>query len=329
MKYLTLGKTDVKISKVIMGCWGIGGGYTWGDADEKESIDTLKTALDYGVTTFDTAEFYSKGYSEEIVGKALEGQRQKAVITTKVWVDNMAGDKISEACENSLKRMKTDYIDLYQIHWPNRDVPLEETLRAIEKLKQDGKIRAIGVCNYGVKDLSEAISISDIVSDQMAYSLLFRAIEFEILPKCKDIGMGVIAYSPMAQGLLTGVFSKPGDVDDERARIRFYSKDRPGTVHDEDGYETEVFAGIAKIREICERIDQPMANVALAWVLHQPGVISVLAGARKPKEIIEDAKAADINLSDTVLKELTATTEDLKQKMGSNADPWRTKSRIR
>jgi aryl-alcohol dehydrogenase-like predicted oxidoreductase len=329
MKYTQLGNTDLKISQIVMGCWGIGGGYTWGEADEKVSIATIQTAIDQGINILDTAEFYSSGYSEEVVGKALKGRRDKMLIATKVWVDNMSADGIVTACDGSLKRMQTDYVDIYQIHWPNREIPLEETLTAIEQLKKAGKIRAIGVCNHGVQDISAALEISDLVFNQMAYSLLFRAIEFEILPKCLDSNLGVMAYSPMAQGLLTGIFHAPEDVDDERARLRFYSKDRPGTVHDEDGYEREVFEAVANIRAVCEEIGEPMADVALAWGLHQPGVIAALAGARQPKEIIEDAKAAELELSDSVVERLNSITEKLKAAMGSNADPWRTKSRIR
>jgi aryl-alcohol dehydrogenase-like predicted oxidoreductase len=329
MKYTQLGNTDLKISQIVMGCWGIGGGYTWGEADEKVSIATTQTAIDQGINILDTAEFYSSGYSEEVVGKALKGRRDKMLIATKVWVDNMSAEGIVTACDGSLKRMQTDYVDIYQIHWPNREIPLEETLTAIEQLKNAGKVRAIGVCNHGVQDFTAALKISDIAFNQMAYSLLFRAIEFEILPQCIASNLGLMAYSPMAQGLLTGKFHTSEDVNDERARLRFYSKDRPGTVHDEDGYEREVFEAVAKIRAICEEIGEPMADVALAWVLDQPGVVAALAGARQPKQIIEDAKATELELSDSVVERLNSVTETLKAAMGSNADPWRTKSRIR
>jgi aryl-alcohol dehydrogenase-like predicted oxidoreductase len=139
----------------------------------------------------------------------------------------------------------------------------------------------------------------------------------------------MLAYSPLAQGLLTGTFARPEDVDDERARLRFYTKNRPGTVHDEDGYEREVFEAVGRIRAICDEIGKPMADVALAWVLHQPGIAAVLAGARKPEQIIENVQAADLELSPPVLERLNGVTEEFKTTMGPNADPWRTKSRIR
>ena len=328
MKYNQLGASGLEVSAVVMGCWGIGGGYTWGEQDEKDSIETIRAAVDLGINLFETAEFYSDGYSEEVLGRGLQGLRDKVMIATKVWVDNLAKDKVVAACEGSLKRLQTDRIDLFQIHWPNRDVPVEETLAAMEQLKKDGKIRFIGVSNFGVKDLSGALAAGDIVSDQMPYSLLFRAVEFEILEKCIASDVAVLAYSPLAQGILTGKFKSPKDVDDERARLRFYSKDRSGTVHDEEGYEEEVFEAIGKIRAICDEMAAPMAHVALAWVLQQPGIQAVLAGARNPDQIIMNTKAVDLVLSADVIKKLNAATDTLKYSMGPNADPWRTASRI-
>ncbi len=329
MKYRKLGSTDIDISTIIMGCWAIGGGYTWGDQDEKDSIDTIRAAIDAGINMFDTAEFYNDGVSEVVLGKGLSGQREKVMIATKVWPENLSADKLVRACEGSLRRLQTDYIDLYQIHWPNWDVPLEETMGGMEKLKQDGKIRFIGVSNFGVRDLTEAISCADIVSDQLVYSLLFRAIEYEILAKCRESQVGLLAYSPLAQGLLTGKFEEPDEVDDERARVRWFSKDRAGTVHDSDGCEKEAFEAVANIKQICDDLGQPMANVALAWVLQQPGVTAVLAGARRPEQVIQNARAVDLELTDDALKRLNHATEDVKKKIGSNADPWRTTSRIR
>ena len=329
MKYNKFGSTDIIISRIVMGCWAIGGGYTWGEQDEKDSLDTIRAAIDAGMNMFDTAEFYNDGISEEILGKGLSGQRDKVLIASKVWPDNLTADKLIQACEGSLKRMQTDYIDLYQIHWPNWEVPLEETFGAMEKLKQDGKIRFVGVSNFGVQDLSEALSSGEVQSDQLVYSLLFRAIEYEILEKCKEAQVGVLAYSPLAQGLLTGKFKGPDEIDDERARVRWFSKNRPGTVHDSNGCEKEAFAAVETLRGICADIGEPMANVALAWVLHQPGITAVLAGARRPDQIISNARAVDLELTDEILQSLSDATEEVKQKIGPNADPWRTASRIR
>ncbi len=329
MKYKKFGSTGIDISTIVMGCWAIGGGYTWGEQDEKDSIDTIRAAIDAGINMFDTAEFYADGYSEEVLGKGLAAQRGEVFVASKVWPDKLSADKLVQACERSLKRLDTDYIDLYQIHWPNWDVLLEETLGAMETLKQEGKIRFIGVSNFGVRDLTEALGCADVVSDQLLYSLLFRAIEYEILAKCQEAQVGVLAYSPLAQGLLTGKFKGPDDVDDERARVRLFSKKRPGTVHDSEGCEKEAFEAVDKIRDICADIGEPMANVALAWVLQQPGVTAVVAGARRPDQIVDNIRAVDLKLTDEVINRLNDATAEVKKKLGPNADPWRTASRVR
>jgi aryl-alcohol dehydrogenase-like predicted oxidoreductase len=329
MKYRKLGSTGIDISTIVMGCWAIGGGYTWGEQDGRDSIDTIRAAIDAGINMFDTAEFYNDGVSEEVLGKGLAGQRDKVLVATKVWPENLTADKLVQACEGSLKRLGTDYIDLYQIHWPNWDVPLEETLGGLERLKQAGKIRFVGMSNFGVQDLTEALGYAEVVSDQLAYSLLFRAIEYEILEKCKDSKVGVLAYSPLAQGLLTGKFKGPDDVDDERARVRWFSKNRSGTVHDSEGCEKEAFEAVDKIRAICDGIGEPMAKVALAWVLQQPGITAVLAGARRPGQIIDNARAVELELTEEEISSLSTATEEVKGKIGPNADPWRTASRIR
>jgi aryl-alcohol dehydrogenase-like predicted oxidoreductase len=199
----------------------------------------------------------------------------------------------------------------------------------MEKLKQHGKIRFAGVSNFGVRDLTEALGCAEVVTDQLAYSLLFRAIEYEILEKCRQAQVGVLAYSPLAQGLLTGKFKGPDEVDDERARVRWFSKNRPGTVHNSEGCEKETFEAVSRIEAICAPIGEPMANVALAWVLQQPGITAVLAGARKPEQIISNARAADLELTDEVINDLSNATEAVKKNIGPNADPWRTASRIR
>jgi aryl-alcohol dehydrogenase-like predicted oxidoreductase len=329
MKYRKFGSTDIDISAIALGCWAIGGGFTWGQQDENDSIDTIRAAVDLGVNMFDTAEFYNEGYSEEVLGKGLSGRRQNVLIATKVWVDNMTPQKLIQACEGSLMRLNTDYIDLYQIHWPNWDVPIEDTLNQMSKLKDSGKIRFIGVSNFGVQDLAEATTNTDIVTDQLAYSLLFRAIEFDILPACRKSDVGVLAYSPLAQGLLTGKFETLAAVDDERARLRLYSKDRSETVHDEAGCEKEVGEALAGIRAVCAELGEPMANVALAWVLQQEGITAVLAGARNPDQIRRNVQALDLELPQEAIKRLWDTTDKVKSIIGANADPWRTATRIR
>jgi myo-inositol catabolism protein IolS len=189
-------------------------------------------------------------------------------------------------------------------------------------------VRAIGVCNFGVGDLSDLLALGWVETNQLPYSLLWRAIEYGIRQKCINQGVGILCYSPLVQGLLTGKFSSPDEVPEGRARTRLFSSDRPQTRHDEPGCETEVFSAIEKIRQVCDEIEQPMASVSVAWLLHQPGVTAVIAGARKPHQIQQTAQAADLELSSAVIDELTAATEEVKGKLGPNPDMWQQESRL-
>jgi aryl-alcohol dehydrogenase-like predicted oxidoreductase len=329
MNYMELKNSEIRISEMILGCWALGGGYTWGDQEEADSIATVHAALDLGITTFDTAEFYGGGRSEEVLGKALQDRRNSAVIATKVWVENMTREGIVTACEGSLKRLRTDHIDMYLIHWPNRDVELQETLEAMLSLERSGKVRSIGVCNFGVGDLADAFTVTRPAVDQLPYSLLFRAVEFEVLEDCRKREVPVLAYSALAQGLLTGKFTSADDVDDERARIRFYSKDRPGTVHDEPGYEQLIFQALPRIRSICEAAGVSMAHAAILWLLQRPAVQAVLVGARTPDQIRKNAEVFNFVLPEPIVQELAEVTDPLKTAMGTNPDMWRTASRFR
>jgi len=332
MRTRKLGKTDLAVSVIAMGCWALAGDATWGPQAEAESIATVHAALDEGLNFFDTAEGYGAGDSEAVLGRALAGRRHEAVIATKVSRANLSALEVQQACEHSLRRLKSDYIDLYQIHWPSRTVPLAETMEALARLREQGKVRAIGVCNFGVRDLSELLETGWVETNQLPYSLLWRAIEYEIQQKCVDEGIGILCYSTLAQGLLTGKFSLPDEVPEGRARTRLYATDRPQARHGEPGCEEEVFAAIEQIRRICDEVGagpQPMAAVALAWLLHQPGVTAVIAGARKPQQIRQTAQAASLALSPEILARLSAATETVKRLIGPNADMWQSTSRMR
>ena len=329
MKYTQLGKTEMKVSTMSLGCWAFAGGDLWGEQDDADSIATVHAALDAGVNFFDTAEGYGGGYSEEVLGRALVGRRDKAIIATKVGRSELTSETIQEACEDSLRRLQTDYIDLYQIHWPRRSTPLSETVAALEKLKEQGKVRAISVCNFGIRDMEDLLPLMRPETNQLPYNLLWRAIEFEIQPQCVDEGIGILCYSVLAQALLTGKYASADDVPEGRSRTRYFSKDRPHARHNEDGCEAETFAAIEAVRQVSQKIDQPMANVAMAWLLHQPGVTSIIAGARTPDQIQRNVEAVDLELSPEIIAELNEVTEALKQTLGPNPDMWQSTSRFR
>lgn len=315
-----------------MGCWGIGGDWTWGDQDQEVTNATVRAALDAGVNLFDNAEGYADGGSEVALGIALKGRRHEAVIATKVSDNHLARADVFAACEGSLRRLQTDYLDVYQLHWPSRTVPLGETFEALDELRRQGKVRLAGVCNFGVGDLGDLLALeppSRVVSDQLPYGLLWRAIEDEILPKCLEAGLGVLPYTPLAQGLLTGKFATADDVPEGRARTRHFSGTRPKSRHGGPGAEAETFEAIGRIRVICERVGLPMTHVALAWVLAQPGISSVLVGARRPEQIVENARAVEVKLDAGLIRELAEATDAVKAKLGANPDEYQSVSRFR
>jgi aryl-alcohol dehydrogenase-like predicted oxidoreductase len=323
LKRRKLGRSDVEVSVLALGCWALAGGAGWGDQDEGEAIATIHAALDHGINHLDTAEGYGRGLSEEIVGKALIGRRDQAVIATKISPSHTAPDELRRYCEASLRRLQTDYIDHYIVHWPITTHPVEGSFAVLDALKREGKVRSIGVSNFGVTQLGEALATGvQIDCDQLCYSLLSRAIEFEIVPLCRENQVSVSAYMPLMQGLLTGKYATADDVPAFRARTRHFSSERERAQHGEPGAEAETFAAIGALREIATEIGQPMANVALAWVIARPGTASAIAGARRPDQVTRNVGAAELSLSDDVIARLDAATEALKQALGANADYW-------
>lgn len=329
MEYRRLGKTDMQVSVMALGCWPFAGGKYWGDQDDQQSIATVHAALDTGINFFDSAEGYEAGHSERVLGQALVGRRSEAIIATKVSPDHLRAADVITACEGSLRNLQTDYIDLYQIHWPNHDVPLAETVEALQQLKQQGKIRAIGVSNFAVRDLSDMVALSECETDQLPYSLLWRVIEREIQPLCVQHGVGIICYSPLAQGLLTGRYQHADEVPEGLARTRWYNSQRALATHGEAGCEAEVFVALERLRRIADESGVTMATLALAWVKAQPAVTSFLVGARNPEELSWNLPVVNQTLATDVLQQLAAATEPVKAKLGNNPDMWLVPSRMR
>ncbi len=329
MEYRKLGTTDIEVSAMALGCWPFGGGSIWGDQDEDLSIRTVHAALDAGINFFDTAEAYEEGRSERVLGLGLEGRRQEAIIATKAGPNRLTPEGITQACEESLQNLKTDYIDLYQIHWPNHDIPIETTWRALESLVRDGKVRALGVSNFAVGDLSDLIEVGHAETNQMPYSLLWRAIEFEVLELCNQRKIGLICYAPLAQGLLTGRYATADEVPEGLARTRWYSSARPLVRHDEPGCEADVFDALDGIRQVSQQLGTSMASLALAWAKQQQGVTSFLVGARSPQELKRNLPAISLELDAATTAELERLTQAVKEAIGSNPDMWMSTSRMR
>lgn len=329
MKYRKLGRTDIEVSVVSMGCWAIIGDDTWGPQDETDSVAAIRASIDAGVNFFDTAEGYGRGASEKLLGRVLaEVPRDSVVIATKVGRNALRPADLQTHCDASLAHLKTDYLDLYQVHWPTHKVPLAETLAGLENLKRQGKVRVIGVSNFGASYLRELLAIGRVESNQLCYSLLWRPIEHQLQPLCVQNDLSILCYSPLCQGLLTGKFSSPDDVPPSRARTRLFVGTRPQSAHGEPGCEKETFQAIADIQSICRSIDQPMNQVALAWLLARPGVTSVIAGARSADQAALNARAADLQLSPDVIDRLNRVTRPIMDYAGLNADLWLHDSRM-
>lgn len=326
---MKLGKTDLEVSPLTLGTWVFAGDQLWGKQDKLESIRTIHAALERGINFFDSAPAYGDGKAEKRLGQALDGRRDSAVIGTKISHQHQKADDLIKSCERSLKLLRTDYIDLLQIHWPVADVPTEETIWALETLKRQGKVRYTGLCNFGVQQLEDwQRHGGEVVSNQVSYSLLWRGIEYEIVPKCEEAGIAVLSYSPLMQGLLTGKFHTADEVPEGRARSRHFRGDRPLARHGESGCELETFSAIERVREISRHMGLPMSAVALAWLVQHPFVGSVIFGARSVKQLEQNLFALEVELPQETVNELNAATNEVKAILGLNPDMWESPGRI-
>jgi aryl-alcohol dehydrogenase-like predicted oxidoreductase len=322
MRYTTLPGTDLRVSVIAMGSWALAGDMAWGDQSERDSLDAARAAVEAGITFFDTAPAYGDGLSEQRLGQGLEGLRQRVVLATKIGPDSLRSAGVISSVERSLVHLRTDYIDLLQIHWPSRQVPVAETLEALSALKRQGKIRHVGVSNFGPRDLASALEVAVPVSNQLPYSLLARAIEYEVIPACVQAGVGVLCYSPLLWGLLAGTYASADEVPEGRARSRHFSPARKLIRHQEAGCERETFEAIGAIRAIAAGLGVSMSDLSVAWLLHREGVSSVLTGIRRPDQATRNARAADLQLSPEVLAELERVTDPVKRALGANPDLW-------
>jgi len=317
MQQRPLGRTDLHLSAVIMGTWQAGKAM-WTGIDDNETRRAMRAALDAGITTFDTAEVYGNGHSERIIGEALSDVRDRIVLATKVFSNHLQYDQVIEACERSLKNLNTDYIDLYQIHWPPGSfghpvVPLEETMRAMVALKDQGKIRAIGVSNFNREQIREAARFGPIESLQPPYSLFWRMVESDAAPYCREQGLTVLAYSPMAQGLLTGKFGPEHRFakGDHRAANRLFRPEHFQRVQN----------ALAQLRPIADKYGITQGQLALAWVIAQPGTCAI-AGARNAEQATQNAAAGSVRLTEEDLAAMDRIGRTVTDHLDDNPVLW-------
>ncbi len=330
METRKLGRSDVKATVITFGAWAIGG-WMWGGADRKEAVEAIRASLDHGVTSIDTAPAYGQGLSEELCGEAIRGtDRTKIQLLTKYGLswDTSKGEfffksrdskgkellihklaskeSIMKECENSLKRMGTDYIDLYQIHWPDSTTPVYETMEAMQQLIKQGKIKAAGVCNYSTELMKEAEKTIPLTSNQVPYSMVNRDIEKEVVPYARMHDIAIIAYSPLQRGLLTGKI-KPGH--------RFNEGDtREGNLYYSDENISKVNAFLDKLMPLAREKNATIGQLVIRWTIEQPGITIALVGARNATQAVENAKAGHIQLSPDELAFISGELANLKLK---------------
>ncbi|UEQ76141.1 aldo/keto reductase [Chryseobacterium arthrosphaerae] len=327
MEYRTLGNTDLELSTITHGAFAIGGNM-WGGNEKQDSINSIHASLDHGVTSIDTAPFYGFGLSEEMIGEAIKGKdRSKIQLLTKfglVWDGSNNGkgefffdaedegkvipvyklaskENIIKEVEESLKRLGTDYIDLLQLHWPDSTTAISETMEAMELLIQQGKVRAAGVSNYSLAQMEEANRALRLASNQVSYSMLNRSIENDLVPYSLENNSGIIVYSPMERGLLTGKYFKDNKLKDNDHRNGYFSQF--------DLNKVKTF--LEKIEPIAQEKGASLSQLVLRWTTLQPAITVVLAGARNAEQAIDNAKAMNIILSQEELNFINAALSEI------------------
>ena len=319
MERRTCGESGIEISPMGIGCWAYGGGDYWGPQAQSDVTEVAHAALDAGINFFDTAEGYNAGRSEEALAIALKGRRHEAVIGTKVSTPDPG--TIREHCEASLRRLQTDYVDIYMIHWPHEEFAIEESMEVLTRLREDGLIRAIGVSNFGCGQLTDAIDTgASIAVNQLCYNLLSRAIEPELLPLCQRNNVGILGYMPLLQGILTGKYKSADEIPPVHSRFRHFGAERPNASHGEKGAEQEMFETLEHIRSIAESEQVPMSRLAIAWAMAKPGITCMLVGTRNVGELEQNLHAVEYSPADEVIESLDKVTAPLLEKLGANPD---------
>ena len=309
MRTRKLGKTDLDLTTIGLGTWAIGGPWEfgWGAQDDDDSVATIITALESGINWIDTAPIYGCGHSETVVGRAIREFGEKTLVATKcslLWneqrckVSCLDADSIIKECEDSLRRLGVEVIDLYQMHWPQPKEDVEQAWEEMAKLLEEGKVRYIGVSNFNIEQIERIQKIAAVSSLQPPYSMIHRKVEDELLGYCTKNNMGVIVYSPMQRGLLTGKFSQERlsnlPLDDHRRRSQDFHEPQ----------FTATMELVDKLKKIADEKGQTCAQLAISWVLRRNEVTTAIVGARRPEQIKETAKAADWKLSESEIEQI-------------------------
>jgi aryl-alcohol dehydrogenase-like predicted oxidoreductase len=292
MNYRNIPNTDLNVSPIGMGTWAIGNDY-FGKVNDNESIIAIQKAIDEGINLIDTAPAYGAGHAEEIVGKATHHQREKVILATKLgvirtkdqFIKTLKPEHIYKEIDESLKRLRTDVIDLYQIHWPDPNTPIEDSLEALMKIKEQGKFRYLGVSNFDIPLLEKVREFTEVVSLQPQYSLLKRDIEKEIIPYCRNNDLGVISYGTLAGGILTGKFREIPDFEEGDNRSDFYD-----FFHEPEWTHVQNLLDV--LRDLSDQYNRSVSQIVINWTISQRGITSALVGAKNQEQAQSNAKAA-------------------------------------
>jgi aryl-alcohol dehydrogenase-like predicted oxidoreductase len=329
----------LSLSRIGIGCWPFGGGAYWGDQDQKDVDAVVHAAVEMGLNVFDTARMYNDGASEISLGRALKGRRDKAFVISKVSPAKAYRASLREECEASLKCLGTDYLDMYMLHWPINPKGIQhftkdpavlanppaaaEAFETLAGLKKEGKIRSIGISNFGIKQTAEAVSLcSEIAANELPYNIISRAIEAEIIPFCMAHNITVITSMTLQQGVLTGIYNSAADVPAHQAHSRHFSMETgKGTSrHNEPGAEAEVFETVALLKKLAPGLGLSAAQLSAAWVLANPQIGCALIGSRTVAELEENVKVLDIKLPADVKAKIDVASQKVLDRLGNNPD---------
>ena len=299
MRYKKLGRTGLDVSMITMGSWVMGGGAWWGsDHDDQRYVDTIKYAVDNGINMIDTATGYGDGHAEELVCRGIGAVRDKVILASKANADLLTLKNAEKTVDESLKRLGTDYIDIYFIHWPKPGISVAHNMEALEKVRLKGKIRYIGVSNFTVAHMDIARTAGTVDVFQLPYSLFWRNIEQELLPYCIRKGIGIMTYSSIAMGLLSGKYTKETRLEDgdiRKTMVPLFSGDT----------YIKALEALEKIRAIAEKRGTSVAQAAISWVYNQPGISTAIVGARTPAQLVENLKATETKFTEEDFSDMT------------------------
>lgn len=311
-QYIKLGNSELKVSRIVLGTWAIGGS-NWGQYNENNAVEAIEAAIDNGINIIDTAPVYGNGHAEELIGEITRNRRDKVVIATKCGLDpknnyrpNLTPEFIEKDITNSLRKLKTDYIDLYQCHWPDKNTALADTMEKMVALQEQGEIRYIGISNFSDQEIKEAIKHAPILTLQPQYSLLERGIEKNIKQTCLKNNIAIIPYGSLGAGMLTGKYKEWPKFGRNDARSFFYR-------FFEKRYWPKIRTLIDKLEQMASEKRSRPGNIALAWLLAQEGVSSAIVGAKSPAQVLENMKATEVILSEEEVNLLNSLSEAVYQ----------------